>query len=35
MLTPHFLASRPLVEPLIVRQEVIEGEVLAFNSKRT
>lgn len=34
MLTAHFLASRPLVEPLIVRQEVVEGEVLAFNAKR-
>lgn len=34
LLTPHFLASRPLVDPLIVRQEVIEGEVLAFNAKR-
>ncbi|MFJ4375874.1 putative quinol monooxygenase [Pseudomonas japonica] len=34
MLTPHFLASRPLVEPLIVSQGVIEGEVLAFNGKR-
>ena len=33
LLTAHFLASRPLVEPLIVRQEVVEGEVLAFNSK--
>lgn len=33
MLTAHFLASRPLVEPLIVRQEVVEGEVLALNSK--
>jgi len=33
MLTAHFLASRPLVEPLIVSQEVIEGEVLALNSK--
>jgi len=34
MLTAHFLASRPLVEPLIVRQEVVEGEVLAFNGKQ-
>jgi quinol monooxygenase YgiN len=34
MLTAHFLASRPLLEPLIVRQEVVEGEVLAFNGKR-
>ncbi|MEE1922600.1 putative quinol monooxygenase [Pseudomonas sp. 148P] len=33
MLTAHFLASRPLVEPLIVSQEVIEGEVVALNSK--
>jgi len=34
MLTEHFLVSRPLVEPLILSQEVIEGEVLAFNGKR-
>ncbi|MCU1723233.1 MULTISPECIES: putative quinol monooxygenase [unclassified Pseudomonas] len=34
LLTPHFLASRPLVDPLIVRQEVIEGDVLAFNATR-
>lgn len=33
LLTPHFLASRPLVDPLIVKQEVIEGEVLAFNAR--
>ncbi|WP_095159930.1 putative quinol monooxygenase [Pseudomonas sp. Irchel 3E13] len=34
LLTPHFLASRPLVDPLIVQQEVIEGDVLAFNATR-
>lgn len=33
MRTAHFLASRPLLEPLIVRQDVIEGEVLAFNGR--
>ncbi|UVE16645.1 antibiotic biosynthesis monooxygenase [Pseudomonas sp. LS44] len=28
MRTPHFLASRPLVEPLILSQEAIEGDML-------
>ncbi|MEX6501098.1 putative quinol monooxygenase [Pseudomonas zhanjiangensis] len=32
--TPHFLASRPLVEPLIVSQQVIEADVLALNPGR-
>ena len=34
LLTPHFLASRPLVDPLIVQQDVIEADVLAFNARR-
>lgn len=33
MQTPHFLASRPLVEPLILEQSVIEADVLAFNPR--
>ncbi|WP_285961005.1 putative quinol monooxygenase [Pseudomonas tohonis] len=32
--TPHFLASRPLVNPLIVQQDVIEADVLALNAAR-
>jgi len=31
MQSAHFLASRPLVNPLIVEQEVIEADVLALN----
>ncbi|MEO4045858.1 putative quinol monooxygenase [Pseudomonas sp. CAU 1711] len=31
MQTAHFLASRPLVEPLILQQDVIEASVAAFN----
>ncbi|MCY1283717.1 (4S)-4-hydroxy-5-phosphonooxypentane-2,3-dione isomerase [compost metagenome] len=31
MRTAHFLASRPLVEPLIVSQDAIEADVLALN----
>lgn len=31
MRTPHFLASRPLVEPLIRAQDVIEADVALFN----
>lgn len=34
MRTPHFLASRPLVEPLIESQEVIEADLLALNPSR-
>ncbi|MGQ7958611.1 putative quinol monooxygenase [Pseudomonas sp. SP16.1] len=34
MRTPHFLASRPLVEPLIERQDVIEADLLALNPVR-
>lgn len=34
MQTEHFLASRPLVNPLIVEQEVIEADVLALNPGR-
>nr|WP_285899566.1 putative quinol monooxygenase [Pseudomonas boanensis] len=34
MLTPHFLASRPLVNPLILRQEAIEANALALNATR-
>lgn len=33
MQTAHFLASRPLVEPLILEQLVIEADVLAFNPR--
>lgn len=33
MRTPHYLASRPLVEPLIVDQECVEADVLAFHSR--
>lgn len=32
--TAHFLASRPLVEPLIERQETIEADMLALNPSR-
>lgn len=32
--TAHFLASRPLVEPLIEAQEAIEADMLAFNPAR-
>ena len=31
--TQHFLDSRPLLKPLIVSQECIEGTVVAANSK--
>lgn len=34
MRTPHFLASRPLVEPLIESQEAIEADLLALNPSR-
>lgn len=34
MRTPHFLASRPLVEPLIERQDAIEADLLALNPAR-
>lgn len=34
MQSAHFLASRPLVEPLIERQEVIEADVLVLNPGR-
>ena len=34
MQTAHFLASRPLVNPLILSQEVIEADVLALNPGR-
>ncbi|MGE8297553.1 MAG: putative quinol monooxygenase [Pseudomonas sp.] len=30
----HFLASRPLVEPLIEHQEAIEADMLALNPSR-
>ncbi|MBS7663418.1 antibiotic biosynthesis monooxygenase [Pseudomonas lalucatii] len=30
----HFLASRPLVEPLILSQEAIEADALALNPAR-
>jgi autoinducer 2-degrading protein len=30
----HFLASRPLVEPLIERQEAIEADMLVLNPSR-
>lgn len=32
--TTHFLASRPLVEPLIERQDAIEADMLALNPSR-
>jgi len=32
--TAHFLASRPLVEPLIERQDAIEADMLALNPSR-
>ena len=32
--TAPFLASRPLVEPLIERQEAIEADMLALNPSR-
>ncbi|WP_137820445.1 putative quinol monooxygenase [Pseudomonas sp. 2FG] len=35
MLTAHFLASRPLVNPLIVTQEVMEADGLALNPARS
>lgn len=34
MRTAHFLASRPLVEPLIVEQEVIEADAALLNPAR-
>lgn len=34
MRTAHFLAARPLVDPLIISQEVIKGDILAFNPQR-
>lgn len=34
MQTSHFLASRPLVEPLILRQDCIEADALALNPFR-
>ncbi|MCO7553727.1 putative quinol monooxygenase [Pseudomonas otitidis] len=34
MQTPHFLASRPLVEPLILQQDCIEADALALNPFR-
>ncbi|MDU9398183.1 putative quinol monooxygenase [Pseudomonas sp. zfem003] len=34
MQTPHFLASRPLVEPLILRQDCFEADALALNPFR-
>lgn len=34
MHTAHFLASRPLVDPLILSQELIEADVLALNPGR-
>ncbi|KFX70015.1 antibiotic biosynthesis monooxygenase [Pseudomonas taeanensis MS-3] len=33
--TAHFLASRPLVNPLILSQQVIEADVLALNPRRS
>ncbi|WP_333983198.1 putative quinol monooxygenase [Ectopseudomonas khazarica] len=32
--TAHFLASRPLVEPLIERQDAIAADMLALNPSR-
>ena len=32
--TPHFLASRPQVEPLILEQDAIEAHALALNASR-
>lgn len=34
MQSAHFLASRPLVEPLIEHQDVIEADMLALNPSR-
>nr|WP_239482013.1 putative quinol monooxygenase [Pseudomonas insulae] len=34
MRTAHFLASRPLVEPLILAQDAIEADGLLFNPAR-
>lgn len=34
MRSAHFLASRPLLNPLILNQEVIEADVLALNPLR-
>lgn len=34
MRTAHFMASRPLVEPLILDQEVIEADVALLNPQR-
>ncbi|MHA6495424.1 putative quinol monooxygenase [Pseudomonas borbori] len=34
MRTAHFMASRPLVEPLILNQEVIEADVALLNPQR-
>ncbi|MGH8437249.1 MAG: putative quinol monooxygenase [Pseudomonas sp.] len=34
LLTAHFLASRPLVDPLILTQEVLEADGLALNPAR-
>ena len=34
MLTAHFLASRPLVDPLIFSQEVIEADGVGLNPAR-
>lgn len=34
MRTPHFLASRPLVEPLILQQDCIEADALALHPFR-
>lgn len=34
MHSAHFLASRPLINPLILSQEVIEADVLALNPGR-
>jgi quinol monooxygenase YgiN len=34
MRTSHFLASRPLIEPLILQQDCIEADALALNAAR-
>ncbi|MBD2838210.1 antibiotic biosynthesis monooxygenase [Pseudomonas sp. JM0905a] len=34
MRTPHFLASRPLVDPLILEQDCIEADSLVLNPSR-
>ncbi|WP_271408879.1 putative quinol monooxygenase [Pseudomonas sp. Q1-7] len=34
MRTAHFLASRPLLEPLILQQDCIEADALALNPSR-